>query len=183
MNEVWKDIPGYEGIYEISNLGNVKSHFGKEERILVTNPCSSGYLKVVLCRDKHHKNVMIHRLVAEAFISNPYNERTVNHKDGNKKNNAVTNLEWCSYSNNQKHAYRTGLNKWNPKKGKKQIPVIKMDLHTHEVIGEYESIGEAFRSIEEYKDKPTRYDAISRCCKGILKSAHGYFWKFKESEV
>ena len=184
MIEIWKDIRGYEGLYEISNLGRVKSHKGKSDKIMRPAMCGKGYLKVMLCKGKHdHKNMMIHRLVAEAFIDNPNNEETVNHRDGNKKNNCVNNLEWCSYSYNLKHAYKMGLNRWNPKKGLKQIPVKKMDLYTHEVLGEYKSIGDAFRSIEEYRNKPVRYDAIPRCCRGKLKSAHGYFWKFNESEV
>ena len=182
MVEEWRDVVGFEVLYEVSNLGRVKSHKGRNDKILTPIKCGKGYLQLILCADGKHKNVMIHRMVAKAFIPNPNEERTVNHKDGNKKNNCVDNLEWCSYSDNLKHAYANGLNHWNPKKGRKQTPVVKMDLHTHEILGEYESIGDAFRSLEEYGNKPVRCGSIARCCRGVYKSAHGYFWRFKESE-
>lgn len=180
MIEEWRDIVGFEGFYEISSLGRVRSHI--TSKILSPSLCSSGYPKLTLCKYGRHTQHMVHRLVAKAFLPNPDNMRTVNHIDGNKQNNQANNLEWCSHSDNQRHAYRMGLNRWNPKKGRKSMPVIKMDLFTHEVLGEYPSIGDAFRSIEDNKGKPTRYDNISKCCKGQLKSACGYYWRFKESE-
>lgn len=117
MQEVWKDIKGYEGLYQISNLGNVKSLKRKslnfkceKDKILINCKTSQGYEKVMLCKNKQVKNQMIHRLVAKAFIPNPNNLLEINHIDGDKTNNKVSNLEWCTRSENIKHAYELGLN-------------------------------------------------------------------------
>lgn len=122
MQEVWKDIAGYEGMYQVSNLGNVRSldrvvevknqtsRFvkGKEKRQTVGN---HGYCVVYLYKDNKLQTETVHRLVAEAFLANPKNKETVNHIDGNKKNNCVENLEWSSYTENNAHARLQGLNK------------------------------------------------------------------------
>ena len=107
--EVWKDIEGYEGLYQVSNKGRVKSfHFGKE-KILKPYLRANGYLMLCLQVDKIKAHFIIHRLVATAFIPNPVNLPVVNHIDGNKQNNCVENLEWTTYSENEKHAYKLGL--------------------------------------------------------------------------
>lgn len=125
-NEIWKDIKNYEGKYQISNLGNVKSVYrkvnhryrGKEktttiyEKILKKAVNKFGYEYVCLTVNNKGKKLKIHRLVAEAFIPNPLNKKTVNHIDGNKSNNCVDNLEWSTYLENQHHAIETGL--WKP---------------------------------------------------------------------
>lgn len=100
MKEIWKDIDGFEGLYQVSIWGNVRGRNG----ILAPYVTEKGYLKVGLFKDgKNHKK-RIHRLVAEAFIPNPHNLPQVNHKDGNPKNNSVTNLEWCTNQENTDHA-------------------------------------------------------------------------------
>lgn len=117
---VWKDVAGYEGIYEVSNTGEIRSFdkwvdigLGRKQfkiaRILRPGKGSHGYLTIAFCKDKIQKSVCIHRIVIETFIPNPLKYRCVNHKDGNKLNNNVENLEWCSHSMNNKHAYDTGL--------------------------------------------------------------------------
>ena len=113
MLEVWKDIQGYEGMYQVSNLGNVKSfkdHLGKPRerlRSLVTDKL--GYKKVDLYKKGDKPKIqLVHRLVAKAFLPNPENKPMVNHKDSNPSNNRVENLEWCTQSENIIHGYREG---------------------------------------------------------------------------
>ena len=114
-NEVWKDCVGFEDLYQVSNLGNVKSIRNnkgtKQDRLLKPATTStSDYLYVQFCIKGITKKHSIHRLVAKAFIANPANKPTVNHIDGNKLNNNACNLEWNTYSENIKHAYSNGLN-------------------------------------------------------------------------
>ena len=114
MKEVWKDVPDYEGLYQVSNFGMVKRLQRKipygygmrniPEKVLKNNVNECGYLYVRLHKGAKSKNHKIHRLVAQAFIENPEHKRCVNHKDGNKQNNFVENLEWATHSENMKHA-------------------------------------------------------------------------------
>lgn len=124
--EIYNDIVGYKGLYQISNTGKVKSLFRLEsfpsaivkggnfirkrkEKILSPAPDKDGYLRVVLCKDGILKNFFVHRLVISAFKPNLSNFPEVNHIDGNKLNNCVDNLEWCSPSHNNYHRYRLNL--------------------------------------------------------------------------
>ena len=112
LTEEWRDIEGYEGLYQVSNLGRVKSlarvvmrSDGKPNTVnekILKDGITKGYCAVVLCKDRKKKMYKVHRLVAMAFLSNPHNLPEVNHKDENKKNNRVDNLEWCTslYNNN-----------------------------------------------------------------------------------
>lgn len=111
--EVWKDVLGYEEIYQISNLGRIKSlHRDRiEEKILNPAKNNRGYLRLGLSGNGKVRYDSIHRLVAGAFIPNPKNLPEVNHIDGNKLNNGVENLEWVTKGQNQIHAYKTGLRK------------------------------------------------------------------------
>lgn len=148
MNEIiWKDVTSFEGKYQVSNKGQVKSldrevyysngytqyHLGK---ILTPILHSNGYLYVGLHDKKRTRSKSVHRLVAEAFIPNPDNKPCVNHKDGNKHINCVENLEWCTYSENHIHAIKTGLHLGAPplkqgsqtvsaKLGETDIPMIR----------------------------------------------------------
>lgn len=126
--EIWKDIKGYEGLYQVSNYGRVKSLDRKSDidgrliksKILKPGLNNPGYKFVILRKNGISENKMIHRLVAETFLNNPMD--CVNHKDGNKLNNHMSNLEWCTYSENKKHAYETGL---SPQRGKpKKVNVL-----------------------------------------------------------
>ena len=108
--EIWKDIEGYEGLYQVSNLGRVKSlkvSKIKSERIRKSYQQSSGYISIVLCKNGKVTNHKIHRLVANAFIDNPDNLPEINHKDEDKTNNCVDNLEWCDSSYNKNYGTRT----------------------------------------------------------------------------
>ena len=121
MNEIWKDIAGYEGYYQVSNLGRVKSvsrkvsnghgMVAKEERILQPNTLAKGYYQVTLYNGETRKCFQVHRLVASAFIPNVDGYPQVNHRNGDKQDNRADNLEWCDNSMNQLHAWKTGLQK------------------------------------------------------------------------
>lgn len=119
MKEIWKDIIGYEGLYQVSNLGNVRKISPK-----LLGKSGKRYLKVVLVKDHKSHFVDVHRLVAQAFIPNINNNITVNHINGNKKDNRVENLEWCDSSYNLSHAYENGLRTNNHKVAKTKDGII-----------------------------------------------------------
>lgn len=193
MKEIWKDIKGYEGLYQISNFGKVKAlekqiwngkaylHFPEKIRIL--NCDKDGYLNVTLYKRGKSKTFKVHRLVAEAFIPNPKNKPTVNHKDGDKTNNYVTNLEWATNQENIQHAYRTNLmsqsGENNAMYGRlgadnpNSIPIIQLNKYTNQKIKEYDSMASAGRELGVNVSK------ICECCKGRRLSAYGYKWEYK----
>lgn len=112
MQEEWRSVVGYEGLYEVSNLGNIKSLKKKNvtsNKILKLSLNKYGYSCTCFIKNKKMKNFLAHRVVAQAFIPNPINKATVNHKNGIKTDNVVTNLEWCTMEENRKHAIDTGL--------------------------------------------------------------------------
>ena len=114
--EFWADIKGYEGIYSVSNLGNIKKTFkNKKTKTLIPYVSGKGYFKVSLYKDKVRSQQYVHRLVLQTFLANPMGKATVNHEDGNKSFNALENLTWMTQSENVKHAYATGLYKGNKK--------------------------------------------------------------------
>ena len=139
---------------------------------------NNGYLKVILYKEGKYKNKTVHRLVAETFIKNNAKLPEINHIDGNKENNAVSNLEWCNKSYNIKHAYITGL--WNPpSKGKygsnnpKAKAIVMIDKKTDKTIKQFNSIIDGTKYIGKNNS-----GAIVSCCKGKLKTAYGYKWKY-----
>lgn len=109
MKEIFKDVKGYEGFYEVSNLGRVRSTSYKGIKILKPAKTKNGYLNVVFCIKQKKVHKLIHRLVAGAFIPNPNGLEQVNHKNGNKSDNSVNNLEWCTQEYNNYHAYNNNL--------------------------------------------------------------------------
>lgn len=126
MEEIWKNVIGFEGLYSISNFGNIKSLSRKsnisngnfriiKEKIMKPQVTFNGYHAVVLNNGNRHKMVKIHTLVALHFIDNKFNLKEINHIDGNKLNNHFSNIEWCSRSQNVKHSYDKGLRSFNSK--------------------------------------------------------------------
>lgn len=146
--EVWKKVPGFNDKYEVSNTGNVRNEKGHLLRPFLTH---QGYLMVTLCENGKRKQIRLNRLVAEAFIANPDNKPEVNHKNGIKTDNAATNLEWATKSENMIHAYKSGLQK----KGKHHIRKV-VCLNDGKT---YFSIGEAARAYDMNRN------AVSACCR------------------
>ena len=167
MQEIWKDIKGFEGKYQISNLGRVKSlqRNGRPERILRLN-LIKGYAYTTLSNGSrgNKKKLKVHRLVAEAFIPNPHNKPEVNHIDGDKRNCKVENLEWVTHQENCKHAYETGLRTDN-------VYVNQIDVNTGKVIATFKSMKEASRITG------VNYDSIAHCSRGDYKTGGGYKWE------
>lgn len=187
--EVWKAVKGFEGIYEVSNLGNVRgiTRCGSHGGNLRKAPTHFGYESVRLYNHPYARGYFVHRLVAEAFIPNPDHKRTVNHIDGNKKNNCVDNLEWATHGENHKHAYRTGLKKVTEKQrksasatGTKTIRENAKQRYKSVIrIGEdsverFETVADGAASVN---GTPS---AIVRCCKHNKPTYKGYRWKYAE---
>ena len=160
-SEVWKDVAGYEGYYQVSNKGNVRSLERKDSigrkiggRILKLGYDKGGYLKVALCKNGKIKNKKTHRLVAEAFIPNPNNYPEVNHLDEVKDNNNVENLEWCTSRYNTN--YGTLIERLS-----KKVRAVNVD--TGEVI--------RFDSTQEAVSKGYSTGGVSEACRGIYKNS------------
>ena len=176
--EEWRDVPGYEGFYQISSLGRLrsldrKSCNGKnlKGKILANTLDAKGYLVNCLCKDFKKKHFRRHQLVALAFIPNDDSQLEINHIDGNKLNNMVGNLEWITHKENCLHAWETGLTKPPPAETPKSI--VQMTLHG-KVIQEFQSIKIAAEATSIFDGD------ICKCCKGKRKTAGGYKWKYKE---
>lgn len=167
MVEVWKDIDVYEGLYQVSNLGNVKSlnyNHTSKERILKPGANTKGYLKVTLCKDRKVNDYSIQQLVADAFIPNPNGYSCVNHKDENKLNNCVDNLEWCS------HKYNANYGTRNKRIAEKlSIPVYCLELDKI-----FTSAKEACRITGVHQGN------ITLCLKGKRNTAGGYHWAYSK---
>ena len=146
MKEIWKDIPEYEGLYQVSNLGRVKSLIYGKERIMKLSKDKDGYLQVQLSKKGKIKLKKVHRLVAEAFIDNPESKPQVNHINEIKTDNRVENLEWCTGSENMLHAIRKGLLlSANGFDDSQSIAVSMYDKTTGELLKEFGSLREASR--------------------------------------
>ena len=161
IEEIWKPIEGYENYY-ISNLGNVKNIKGK---LLCLWKDNVGYLQVKLSKEGKWYYKRVHRLVAEAFIPNPHNLPCVNHKDENKENNSVENLEWCDYVYNAN--YGTGIERSKEKRLGERFVVINLDT------------GEVYQTPKDAsRETGIHNDSISKVCKGKSKTAGGYRWRY-----
>lgn len=173
--EIWKDIEGYEGLYQVSTHGMVRSmNYRLTGRTVVLNPVETtyGYLKVRLYKNRKGKTFLVHRLVAKAFIPNWFDDPCVNHIDEDKTNNNVDNLEWCSVEYNDNYGTRNKRVSEKLTNGKLSKPVLQL-TKTGELVREYTSAREAGRN-GYYQPN------VSACCSGKLKSYKGFIWKYKE---
>lgn len=189
--EVWKDIKGFEELYQISNYGNIKSlertfeYIGKnqfcefktikkhKEMIIKQSINGSGYYQVCLRKENKKKNLLVHRLIAEAFIPNPDNKPTINHIDGNTLNNSLNNLEWATMKEQQYHStYILNHKRIITDKCRKR----QIELHKRKVIRSdgiiFDSIKEAANGNENYRKQ------INKCVRGHQKTAGGYSWQY-----
>jgi len=185
--EHWKDIPGYKGLYQISNLGRIKSlnisirrYNGIQQRdsqILKPLPLRNKYLRIVLVNNGQKKQYLIHRLVAMAFIPNPDNKPCIDHKDGNRANNNVDNLCWVTHKENSNNPLTlkrlSESQKGKARKHKnghsKPVYMIKDNV----IIKQFESMQQAAAYINV-----KRNSNIADCCNGKRLTAYGYNWKF-----
>lgn len=197
--ETWKDIKDYEGFYQVSNLGNVKSlkRNTAHERILKPKVDKGGYLCVNLTKNGIVKTYKIHRLVGLTFIPNPKNKYSINHINGNKTDNRVENLEWATYKEQVVHAVKMGLWKWSDERKnglrdtlKKRGKLVTKHKNVHgkghefgcvqviqkdddgNIVKIWDSMSDASRDI----GVPVSH--IVRVCKGVRKHARGFVWEY-----
>ena len=158
--EQWRAVEGYPE-YEVSNLGRVR----KNGKLTPLHRVGKGYLRTTLQKDGKQKQDYIHRIVAKAFIPNPENKPTVNHIDGDKNNNRVSNLEWATYLENNLHAIKNNLHKHYTR-------VVKQYDLQGKLIATYHSI------LEASKATGINTSGIGGTCRGIHKTAGGYVWRY-----
>jgi len=184
MNEEMRPVVGYEGIYSVTRQGSVYSHI--RDRFMSIQIEDDGYLRVNLSKKGKARKLMVHRLVAEAFIPNPNDKPVVNHKDGDKSNSHIDNLEWVTVSENAIHAFKTGLSYISAKCREKasqnaaingakttSVQVEQFDLKGN-LITVHPSIREA-----ERRTKANRSN-IHLVCTGKRKTAGGFIWRWSE---
>jgi len=166
MEEKWRDVVGYEGLYQVSNTGRIAS--GRCELRLQTN--NFGYKTVMLYKDGKPRRKTVHRIVADAFIPNTSNYPQINHIDENKANNCVSNLEWCTSSTNNLK-YRQNHPRKERKGKNKGRRVLQLSLGG-EVIRGWDNARQVFveTGMSDW--------SISQCCRGVWKTAYGYKWQY-----
>ena len=165
MEEIWRDVVGYEGLYKVSNLGNVFSNY--VNRQLIPGTTKDGYKYVFLSKNKEKRMKTIHRLVATSFLSNPNNFPVVNHKDENPANNNVNNLEWCT------HLYNCTYNDAHIKRGQLLAKHVYRYNKLGEIIEEYESVREVARILNASSGD------IVDCCNGKLMTYLDSVWSYE----
>lgn len=188
--EIWKDIIGYEGLYQISNLGNVLSlekYIDNKKgaiqyrppKILKQYKNKFGYMRVYLTKNSIKKMYAVHRLVAIAFIDNPENKPCVNHIDNNRENNHLDNLEWCTYKENNNWAKKQGrrvfTEEWKRKISatRKLKPVVGIDENGNKIY---------FDAVRATTKAGFDCKAVIRCCKGRQKVHKGYRWEYAKAD-
>ena len=166
-NEVWKDIPSYEGFYQASTLGRIKSlprlvnnrfkDVQREERILKPSKSKNGYLRVVLMKEGKRKYISVHRLIALTFLSNELNLKQVNHINKNKEDNRVENLEWCTSKYNTRYS-------------------VAKKIEQYDLDGKYIKTWNCIRDVEN--ELGIKNNNLNHCLKNKNKTAGGYIWRY-----
>lgn len=176
MEEIWKDISGFEGLYQVSNLGRIKSyHQWKRancppEYFLNPSLSNTGYLQVTLYSNKKRSKLLVHRIVAEAFVPNPSNHPHINHMDEDKTNNCASNLEWCTAAYNNSYGtarFRAILSKSH---------MVDQFLPSGQLLARYVCITVASEITGIPKQR------IKSCCIGECNSSNGFVWKYVKDE-
>ena len=173
VKEIWKPVKGYAGLYEVSNLGRLRSLPRKGTKggiISATYSNTKHYAHVPLTKNAKGRTVSLHRIVAEAFIPNPENKPQVNHKDGNKRNNAVDNLEWATPEENMQHAFRTGLKDTKAAVAANSRSVAQ--IIEGKVIKTFSSVREAEKATGASNQN------IIKVCQGSRRMAGGFEWRY-----
>lgn len=180
VQEIWKDINGYEGLYQVSNFGNVMSlnYQNHGYAKLLTPKCNNaGRLWVELCNNNKKRAFLIHRLVAIAFIENPENLPQINHIDENPKNNHVDNLEWCTQEYNIKYYLDR-----HKRERKIRNYSEKYKQRTNLKVNQYSLSGELLRTWSNSREVAKECEwndwSISECCRGNRKTAYGFIWRY-----
>lgn len=176
--ELWKDIKGYEGLYQVSTKGNVRSLNWRNHgfvKNLYLKKQNRGYLQVELAKNGKTKMFMVHRLVAEAFLKNPEDYPCVNHLNEEKQDNRVENLEWCSASTNvkyslEKHRDRVTNRRYHTSHCRLTKPILQIKDGT--VVRRWDN------SRQIFKETGMSDWSISECCRGNRKHAYGYDWQY-----
>lgn len=181
MEEIWKDIPGYEDWYQVSNLGNVRSvdryvnsRWGKiyrKGRPLSPNKVDTGYMHIMLCKNQTNKTFRLHRLVWESFNGKIPDGMQINHIDEDKTNNRLDNLNLMTPKENVNYGTCLERRSKTNTNGKKSKPVLQYTLDG-ELVAEYPSLMECKRNGFDLS-------SVSACCRGKYKQYKGFIWKFK----
>lgn len=161
---IWKDVVGYEGIYKVSNKGELYSI--KRKRKLNPSISKNGYRQAKLYKNGKYKTRSVHRIVATAFLENPENYPVVNHVDEDKLKNNVENLQWCTQKHNVNHG--TGQ--------QRRIEAVKMPVKQYTLDGQYLATYKSAVDLQELYG--FHQSAISRVCRGERKTAYKYIWKY-----
>ena len=182
--EIWKDIEGYEGLYQVSDLGRIRNF---QNKIMKQHKNHKGYLIIQLSKEGRRKTLIVHRLVAKAFIPNKNNKEQINHINCNKADNNIENLEWVTNEENKKHAKLHGLCKSSQRGGKNKRA---KKVNQYDLKGNLIKKWDCMNDIARYF-KLKSVSNISECCKNKkimtrngkeyqTKRAYGYIWKYNE---